>query len=202
MYCAAHWQPVDWWYCFLNANGVSLFPLPLPPFPFLSFPVFFFAIFCLCPSLIPLARLPSFSYSTSALPEPLADTRFKIISLGMCWSLYYPPLSRYCTWGEGNFLKLTPPFTLCRLPPQTLLFIMPMTAYIILKVKEVGDLIYNLYSSGNILCKPSLNCFKLKLNFCQASPVMFSLTSKSSSLNKYQLQKHILKENEEEDFIS
>lgn len=77
---------------------------------------------------------------------------------------------------------------------------MPVTAYIILKVKEVGDLTYNLYCSGNILYKPSLNCFKLKLNFCQASPVMFSLTSKSSSLNKYQLQKHILKENEEEDF--
>lgn len=73
-------------------------------------------------------------------------------------------------------------------------------AYIILKVKEVGDLTYNLYCSGNILYKPGLNYFKLKLNFCQVIPVMFSLTYKSSSLNKYQLQKIILKENEEDDF--
>jgi hypothetical protein len=62
---------------------------------------------------------------------------------------------------------------------------------IILKVKEVRDLTYNLYCSGNILYKPSLNYFKLKLNFCQVIPVMFSMTYESSSLNKNQLQKYV-----------
>lgn len=86
--------------------------------------------------------------------------------------------------------------------PHRHLLIIPVTAGIILKVREVRDLTYNLYSSGNILHKPSLNDFKLKLNFCQVIPVMFSMTYKSSSLNKYQLQNNILKGNEEDDFTS
>lgn len=75
--------------------------------------------------------------------------------------------------------------------PQTLLYIIPVMVCIILKVKEVRDLTYNLYCSGNILYKPSLNYFKLKLNFCQVIPVMFSMTYESSSLNKNQLQKYV-----------